>query len=336
MKKALFLLLALVMCLALCACGNDPVETENNGSSIETTQGATEETEASNVMGAEVLKFTLLSDKTYSVAASDKLYSYDDIILEIPAEYNGKAVTEIAEEGFSECYGLVSVSIPDSIISIYHWAFYNCTSLASISISDSTTTIGREAFYNTEFYNNSSNWEDGVLFIENWLIEVDSNAISGDYTIKTRTKHIGTDAFGECTSLTSVIIPDTVTDIGSGAFAACSNLTSVTIPNSVTKIGNWAFSGCTSLLNITIPDNVTSIGEGSFCNCQSLACVEIPNSVSSIGLYAFEECISMTEIYYHGTIQQWKAIDKKTVDSWKWDSRTGDYVIHCKDGDISK
>lgn len=336
MKKALFLLLALAMCLALCACGNDPVETENTGSSTETTQGTTEETENSNVMGAEVLKFTLLSDKTYSVSASDELYSYDEIILEIPAEYNGKAVTEIAEEAFIECYGLVSVSIPDSVISIYRQAFYNCTSLTSISISNSTTTIGREAFYNTDFYNNSSNWEDGVLFLENWLIAADSDAISGDYTIKTGTQHIGVNAFEVCTSLTSVIIPDTVTDIGWGAFSSCSNLTSVTIPSSVSKIGDWAFAGCTSLTSITIPDSITSIGQGTFNICRSLTCVEIPNSVTSIALDTFNECASLVEIYYNGTMQQWKAIDKEYWNSQTWDSYTGDYVIHCNDGDISK
>ena len=51
-------------------------------------------------------------------------------------------------------------------------------------------------------------------------------------------------AFSDCSKLTSVTIPNSVTSIGNSAFSGCSNLTSVTIPNSVTSIGSYAFSGC--------------------------------------------------------------------------------------------
>ena len=80
-------------------------------------------------------------------------------------------------------------------------------------------------------------------------------------------------AFSNCSSLTSVTIPNSVTSIGGYAFNKCSSLTSVTIPNSVTSIGNSAFEGCNSLTSITIPDNVTSIGSYAFCGCYSLTSV---------------------------------------------------------------
>ena len=57
-------------------------------------------------------------------------------------------------------------------------------------------------------------------------------------------------AFSNCTSLSSVTIPNSVKTIGNNAFADCSSLSSVTIPNSVTTIGNDAFYNCTSLSNI--------------------------------------------------------------------------------------
>jgi hypothetical protein len=58
----------------------------------------------------------------------------------------------------------------------------------------------------------------------------------------------------------SAIEGNSVTSIGSRAFANCTSLTSVTIPDSVTSIGSSAFSSCTSLTSVTIPDSVTSIG----------------------------------------------------------------------------
>ena len=78
---------------------------------------------------------------------------------------------------------------------------------------------------------------------------------------------IGEFAFGGCSGLVSVTIPDGVTSIGEFAFYDCSRLTSVTIPDSVTSIGASAFYDCSRLTSITIPDSVTSIGDGAFFGC---------------------------------------------------------------------
>ena len=83
-----------------------------------------------------------------------------------------------------------------------------------------------------------------------------------EYTVTS----IRNSAFYECSSLTSVTIPNSVTSIGNYAFYNCSRLTSVTIPNSVTSIGSGAFSLCTDLTSVTIPSSVTSIGDGAFCS----------------------------------------------------------------------
>ena len=70
-----------------------------------------------------------------------------------------------------------------------------------------------------------------------------------------------------------------MTDIGYSAFENCTSLTSVTIPDSVTSIGNWTFDGCTSLTSVTIGDGVTSIAYGAFRDCTSLTSVTFEGTV---------------------------------------------------------
>ena len=92
-------------------------------------------------------------------------------------------------------------------------------------------------------------------------------------------------------------IPNGVTEIDSEAFRDCTGLTSVQIPNGVTRIGEWAFEGCTGLKSIKIPSSITSIGVQTFAFCSCLTSVEIPNSVTFIGLTAFNGCTGLHEIH---------------------------------------
>ena len=108
--------------------------------------------------------------------------------------------------------------------------------------------------------------------------------------------NIGQNAFAACSGLTSVIIPNSVTSIGTQAFVMCSNLEYINIPDSVTSIGGSAFSSCSGLTSVTIGNSVTSIGEAAFEECSSLPSVTIPNSVTSIGEAAFYNCRSLTSV----------------------------------------
>ncbi|MBQ7634302.1 MAG: leucine-rich repeat domain-containing protein, partial [Bacteroidaceae bacterium] len=140
---------------------------------------------------------------------------------------------------------------------------------------------------------------------------------------------IGYGAFWNCTGLTSITIPSSVTGIGERAFEGCTGLTSITIPSSVTSIGDLAFDGCTGLTSITIPSSVTSIGNYAFAYCTGLTSIKveagntkydsrdncnaiiatasntlvagcktttIPSSVTSIGNDAFSGCKGLTSI----------------------------------------
>lgn len=102
--------------------------------------------------------------------------------------------------------------------------------------------------------------------------------------------------FGNCSGLTSIVIPNNVTTIGRSAFFNCSGLTSVTIPNSVTTIGDSAFEGCSGLTSLTIPDNVTSVGSAAFHNCSGLTSIEIGSGADLGYSCPFRNCGSLTSI----------------------------------------
>ena len=102
--------------------------------------------------------------------------------------------------------------------------------------------------------------------------------------------------FYNCSELTSITLPASITSISGFAFMDCSSLTSIEIPNSVTLIGEYAFYSCSGLTSIVIPDSVTSIGESAFDSCTNLASITIPNSVTSIGNYAFSSCDGLESI----------------------------------------
>ena len=125
--------------------------------------------------------------------------------------------------------------------------------------------------------------------------------LNGTYSIRKGTKIICDWAFGwskfiGCRSLTSLVIPDSVTNIGDYAFSGCRSLTSLVIPDSVTNIGDYAFEGCGSLSSLVLPDGVTSIGKCAFRECGSLSSLVLPDGVTNIGGNAFADCKSLRSV----------------------------------------
>ena len=102
-------------------------------------------------------------------------------------------------------------------------------------------------------------------------------------------------------SETEIVIPEyidghRVTAISDYAFYNCSNLTSVTIPQGVTEIGNGAFKRCTSLKVLNMPNDLLKMGESVFFECSSLAAIVIPDSVKTIEKNAFASCTSLKSV----------------------------------------
>ncbi|WP_170934988.1 leucine-rich repeat protein [Prevotella sp. P3-122] len=153
-----------------------------------------------------------------------------------------------------------------------------------------------------------------VKYSKDGLRLLKSNKNIKNYVIKAGTRVICDGAFWGCRDLTSVTIPNSVTNIGNIAFRNCSGLTSVTIPNSVTSIGEDAFEDCSGITHTiivndmfvllpksyeghySIPENISIIIGGAFNGCHGLTSVTIPNSVTSIGDWAFFRCSGLTSV----------------------------------------
>jgi len=108
---------------------------------------------------------------------------------------------------------------------------------------------------------------------------------------------IGDYAFRDCSSLTSVTIPNSITAIKSYAFYGCSAIANITIPSSVKEIGIGAFEGCAALAQMVLPEGIPVIEDETFYGCSSLRGIVIPSSVTAVGEEAFSRCTSLITIY---------------------------------------
>ena len=223
-------------------------------------------------------------------------------------------VTTIGDGAFSDCINLGNVKIPDSVTKIGSTAFISCEKLKNVRLPKYLTSIGAWAFYNCDgieeinvpcniqeipntFY--WGNWRYGCIFKECDNLK----KINFDEGIKTVPS-----IFGDCKSLESVEIPDTVTTIGDGAFSDCINLGNVKIPDSVTKIGSTAFISCEKLKNVRLPKYLTSIGAWAFYNCDGIEEINVPCNIQEIpntfywGNWRygciFEECDNLKKINF--------------------------------------
>ncbi len=107
---------------------------------------------------------------------------------------------------------------------------------------------------------------------------------------------IGEAAFAGNTTITSIVIPDSVVDIYSYAFAECFNLSTVSFGNSVGVINSYAFANCHTLTNFTLPNSLSIIGYNAFSSCASITSVEIPANVGVLDTPIFNGCDNLTTL----------------------------------------
>ena len=162
--------------------------------------------------------------------------------------------------------------------------------LSILDLSEAKIVAGGSAYVsNSDSYWYTSNDKLGIY------VFYDCSGLTS-LTIPSSVTSIGGAAFEGCSGLTSLTIPSSVTSIGGSAFSGCSGLTSMTIPSGVTSIGDEVFRGCSGLTSLTIPSSVTSIGYSAFRGCSGLTSLTIPSGVTSIGDWAFDGCSGLTSL----------------------------------------
>ena len=275
------------------------------------------------------------------------------------------SVTSIGDGAFSWCIGLASMTVNATTPPVLGGTsvFDEVDKSIPVYVPGGTTNAYRAAEGWDEFFNYIetsiffadanvkqicvANWDtdgDGELSFEEAAAVTDLSNVFQDNTeitsfdelqYFTGLTSIGDEAFGGCTSLVSIEIPNSVTGIGNFSFTDCSSLNTIVIPASVTTIGIiYPFAGCNSLESITveegnmvydsrdncnaiietatntlisgcqntiIPNAVTNIGMGAFAGCSNLTSIIIPNSVTSIGDFAFAGCTNLTSMIIFNT-----------------------------------
>lgn len=224
-----------------------------------------------------------------------------------------------ATTGYNQAESLYILS---NVTGIAEGAFDGCVKVKLIDIKESATPLETEGNTFQNISQNASslklicnrNFTSGAFRGNTILTEVElggqlpylteisnacfmecTNLAKVDLSKATNLKTIGNLAFEFCTKLTSINIPNTVTEIGEWAFLG-TGLTSITIPNSVTKIRKLTFSRCQSLISVTIPNSVTEIEDEAFASCYKLPNITIPESVRTIGHSAFMYCDKLTKV----------------------------------------
>lgn len=209
-------------------------------------------------------------------------------------------VTGIEKRAFGGCWGVTSVTIPNSVTTIVDEAFGG-TGITSITIPNSITSIGEFAFG-------------------------DCNSLTS-VTIGNGVTSIGKQAFRFCHELVTVTIGNSVTTIGDFAFEGCQKLASLTIPNSVTTIGKYAFEDCWNLASAAIGDGVTTIGDEAFKHCQSLTFLSIGNVLANINESVFDECSRLSQVELTSNEIVSKDYSADSSIGKYFDNRVYDYII---------
>lgn len=226
-----------------------------------------------------------------------------------------QGTTCIADGAFMYDGGLTGVQLPESLKYIGIQAFSDCGMLSNIAMPHNVVKIGNEAFKNTAYYNNGSNWQNGVLYIGEYLIEADRSKTSEICTVRSGTVCIADGAFEGCGGLRTIELPAEVKYMSLEAFVNCFDLEKLNV-----NLQNADYSSVDGVLynkdntqlllypcgrkgDFKIPDGVKTIASGAFCSAPYITGVTIPESVTTIEFSAFVTCSGLESVFIPKTVK---------------------------------
>lgn len=252
---------------------------------------------------------------------------------EIPSTVEGKPVTAIGENAFSECslneiiipegvvyigrrafsYSNVEiVHLPNSLDEIGEDAFYSCNQLTQITLPDGLEYIGESAFCNCRklesvripktvknigyYAFDCYNYYQENYGIKSIEVDPENKVYASENGVlfdKAMTELI---KYPSSKKDKSYAVPEGVVTISDRAFNSCPEISSVTLPQSVAYIGSYAFYECGKLIDIDLPKSVETIGEGAFADCSNLESIVIPDGIISVNNATFRNCYRLSSV----------------------------------------
>ena len=252
---------------------------------------------------------------------------------EIPSTVEGKPVTAIGENAFSECslneiiipegvvyigrrafsYSNVEiVHLPNSLDEIGEDAFYSCNQLTQITLPDGLEYIGESAFCNCRklesvripktvknigyYAFDCYNYYQENYGIKSIEVDPENKVYASENGVlfdKAMTELI---KYPSGKKDKSYAVPEGVVTISDRAFNYCPEISSVTLPQSVAYIGSYAFYDCGKLIDIDLPKSVETIGEGAFADCSNLESIVIPDGIISVNNATFRNRYHLSSV----------------------------------------
>lgn len=246
-----------------------------------------------------------------------------------------KNVRSVGDGAFESCTALRSIRLSDKMTELSDHIFDGCSSLADIDMPDKPIAVSFSVFNGTAYYNEPSNWENGVLYVDGYLIAVSKDfAPLIEYTVKDGTIVIADDAFsgvGYSSKLKKMTLPTGLYRIGKYAFSKLFSLTEINIPDTVRSIGYGAFSGTgydadtnyingglyignwlvavnnVAMTSFTVQEGTVGVADGKDTSlfptrAQKITVLELPSSLRYIGSRSFAR-LRITELRLPSELQ---------------------------------
>ncbi len=237
-------------------------------------------------------------------------------------------LTTIVSSAFSGCQSLASISIPASVTSIEDSAFYGCQGLTGVTIPASVTNIGNSVFVNCKNLSAitvaSANTRfasfDGVLYNKSLTTWIFCPEGKGTVVIASGLTGLPIGAFKNCTELTTVNVPASMTYIDGNQFKATVKLKTITVDpanaalssrdgvlynKSFTKLIRWPTSAAGS---ISIPSGVTETDGNVFSGCTEVSAISIPSTVTLMQV-DFSGCPKLTAFNVDQANTRYSSVD---------------------------